>query len=156
MKPPSAGPTIGPMSAGMVSSAIAPISLRLPTVRMSTSRPTGDIMAPPVPCRKRAITKCHSECDSAQPTEPTMNTAMAVRNTVRAPNRSAIQPLAGMKIASASRYDVMASLSSSGIEPISAAMAGSEVAITVESMFSMNSATATISGTRRSRVIGNG
>src|SRR5271156_752956 len=30
------------------------------------------------------------------------------------------------------------------------AMAGSEVAITVESMFSMNSATATISGTTRS------
>jgi hypothetical protein len=33
-------------------------------------------------------------------------------------------------------------------------MAGSDVAMTVESMFSMNSATATISGTRRSRVIG--
>src|SRR5215472_4147312 len=33
---------------------------------------------------------------------------------------------------------------------MSAAIAGSEVAITVESMFSMNSATATISGTRRS------
>jgi hypothetical protein len=31
--------------------------------------------------------------------------------------------------------------------PISAAIAGSEVAITVESMFSMNKATATISGT---------
>src|SRR6516165_81533 len=39
---------------------------------------------------------------------------------------------------------------------MSAAIAGSEVAITVESMFSMNSATATISGTRRSRVMGNG
>src|SRR5712691_9697509 len=85
-----------------------------------------------------------------------MNTAMAVRNMVRAPNRSAIQPLAGMKIASASRYEVMASLSSKGLEPISAAMAGSDVAMTVESMFSMNSATATISGTRRSRVMGNG
>src|SRR5271170_5418863 len=47
----------------------------------------------------------------------------------------------------------MASLSSSGLDPISAAMAGSEVDITVESMFSMNSATATISGTRRSRVM---
>src|ERR1700733_4667533 len=50
----------------------------------------------------------------------------------------------------------MASLSSSGLDPISAAMAGSEVDITVESMFSMNSATATISGTRRSRVMGHG
>jgi argonaute-like protein implicated in RNA metabolism and viral defense len=34
--------------------------------------------------------------------------------------------------------------------PISAAIAGSEVAITVESMFSMNNAKATISGTMRS------
>src|SRR6185295_18945684 len=33
--------------------------------------------------------------------------------------------------------------------PISAAIAGSEVAMTVESMFSMNKATATISGTMR-------
>ena len=38
----------------------------------------------------------------------------------------------------------MASLSASGLVPISAAIAGSEVAMTVESMFSMNSATATI------------
>src|SRR6266545_3940390 len=43
----------------------------------------------------------------------------------------------------------MASLSDSGLVPMSAAIAGSEVAITVESMFSMNRATATISGTMR-------
>src|ERR1700744_5722039 len=43
----------------------------------------------------------------------------------------------------------MASLSVSGLEPISAAVAGSEVAITVESMFSMNRAVATISGIMR-------
>src|SRR6202163_3385062 len=43
----------------------------------------------------------------------------------------------------------MASLSASGLVPRSAAIAGSEVAITVESMFSMNSATATIRGTIR-------
>jgi hypothetical protein len=60
-------------------------------------------MAPPMPWKNRAMTKCSSESDSAQPIEPTMNTAMAARNMVRAPNRSAIQPLAGMKIASASR-----------------------------------------------------
>src|SRR5579862_569699 len=46
----------------------------------------------------------------------------------------------------------MASLSASGLAPMSAAIAGREVAITVESMFSMNSATATISGTIRSRM----
>ena len=46
---------------------------------------------------------------------------------------------------------MIASLSASGLVPMSAAIAGSEVAITVESMFSMNRATATISGTMRSR-----
>ena len=44
----------------------------------------------------------------------------------------------------------MASFSVSGLVPMSAAIAGSEVAITVESMFSMNRAVATISGIRRS------
>src|SRR4051812_13940594 len=82
-----------------------------------------------------------------------MNTAMAIENTIRAPKRSAVQPLAGMKTASDSRYDVIASFSVSGLVPISAAIAGSEVAITVESMFSMNRAVATISGIRRSLVI---
>ena len=48
----------------------------------------------------------------------------------------------------------MASFSVSGLVPISAAIAGSEVAITVESMFSMNRAVATMSGIRRSLVIG--
>jgi hypothetical protein len=37
----------------------------------------------------------------------------------------------------------------SGLVPISRAIAGSEVAMTVESMFSMNRAIATISGTMR-------
>ncbi len=43
----------------------------------------------------------------------------------------------------------MASLSASGFAPMSAAIAGSEVAMIVASMFSMNSATATMRGTRR-------
>ena len=47
-----------------------------------------------------------------------------------------------------------ASLSASGFVPMSAAIAGSDVAMTVESMFSMNRATATISGTMRFAAIG--
>ena len=43
----------------------------------------------------------------------------------------------------------MASFSVSGLVPISAAIAGSDVAITVESMFSMKRAVATMSGIRR-------
>src|SRR3954464_14572113 len=99
------------------------------------------------------MTKCVTDCDSAQPIEPTMNTPIAIENTERAPNRSAVQPEAGMNTASDSRYDVIASFNVSGLVPISAAIAGSDVAITVESMFSMNNAAATISGIRRSLVI---
>jgi hypothetical protein len=40
-------------------------------------------------------------------------------------------------------------LSASGLVPMSRAIAGSEVEITVESMFSMNSETATINGAAR-------
>src|SRR5476649_1541468 len=101
----------------------------------------------------RAITKSVTEDDSAQPIEPIMNTAMAIENTARAPKRSAVQPLAGMKTASDSKYEVMASFRVSGLVPISAAIAGSDVAMTVESMFSMNRAVATMSGIRRSLFI---
>ncbi len=73
---------------------------------------------------------------------------------MRAPKRSAVQPLAGMNTASDSRYEVMASFSVSGLVPMSAAIAGSDVAITVESMFSMNRAVATMSGIRRSLFMG--
>src|SRR3982074_2125465 len=150
MKPPSGGPVTGPISAGTVTHAIALTSALLSMERSSTSRPTGVIMAPPTPCRMRAITKWVTEEDNAQPIEPTMNTAMAIENTARAPKRSAVQPLAGMNTSSDSRYEVIASFSVSGLVPMSVAMAGSEVAITVESMFSMNRAVATMSGIRRS------
>ena len=71
--------------------------------RTSTSRPTGVIMAPPMPCTMRATTKPSSEFASAQPIEPITKIAIAARNTVRAPKRSAVQPLAGMNTASESR-----------------------------------------------------
>src|SRR5476649_2018804 len=150
MKPPSGGPMTGPISAGTVTHAIALTSALLSMERSSTSRPTGVIMAPPAPCTIRAITNWVTEEDSAQPIEPTMKTAIAIENTARAPKRSAVQPLAGMNTASDSRYEVMASFRLSGLVPISAAIAGSEVAMTVESMFSMNRAVATMSGIRRS------
>src|SRR5437762_13110933 len=56
-----------------------------------------------------------------------------------------------MKIASPTRYEVSANFSASGFSPMSAAIAGSDVGITVESMFSMNSAQATMSGMRTAR-----
>ena len=72
-------------------------------MRTSTSRPTGVIMAPPMPCTMRATTKPSSELANAQPIEPSTKIAIAALNTVRAPKRSAVQPLAGMNTASESR-----------------------------------------------------
>ncbi len=49
MKPPSGGPQIGPISAGMVTSAMALTRSFLSMLRTRMRRPTGVIMAPPVP-----------------------------------------------------------------------------------------------------------
>ncbi len=101
--PPIGGPSTGPIIAGMVSHAIAAISSCLGAVRSSTSRPTGTIIAPPRPCSTRAATRKPRLSARPHRIEPTVNTAMAARNTVRVPNRSAIQPLAGMNTARLSR-----------------------------------------------------
>ena len=53
MKPPSGGPITGPISAGTVSQASAEISSAFGTVRRMTRRPTGTIMAPPMPWTMR-------------------------------------------------------------------------------------------------------
>jgi hypothetical protein len=103
MKPPSGGPRIGPISAGTVSHAIALTSSALATERSSTRRPTGTIIAPPMPWRTRASTKPGSEPAKLQSTEPSMKTRIASRNTRLAPNRSAAQPLIGMNTARLNR-----------------------------------------------------
>ena len=105
MKPPSGGPSSGPISAGSVTQIMALTSSRWSTLRTRISRATGVIIAPPMPSTMRAATNCVSVPDNAQPIEPSMKTAIAARNTVRAPKRSAVQPLTGMKTASDSRYD---------------------------------------------------
>ncbi len=146
---------IGPISAGMVSQAIAETSWSRGVPRTSKRRATGVIIDPPTPCRNRDITKAWIESEKAQATDPAMKTTMARRKMFFDPKRSAIQPLIGMKIASATRYEVTASLSAMGEVPISAAIAGSDVAMTVESICSMKSATARMRGvilvTRRVR-----
>ncbi len=57
MNPPSGGPRIGPISAGMTSQDSACTMSALATLRSRTSRPTGTIIAPPIPCRNRAATR---------------------------------------------------------------------------------------------------
>ena len=64
-----------------------------------TSRPTGFISAPPTPCSTRVATIIESEVEAPHSAELMVKTATAVQNTVRAPNRSAIQPLIGMNTA---------------------------------------------------------
>ncbi len=103
MKPPSGGPTIGPISAGMISHDIADTISCLATERSSTSRPTGIIIAPPIPCTKRATTISSSEGERPQASDPVMKIRIAVRKMVRDPKRSASVPEAGMKIARARR-----------------------------------------------------
>ena len=103
MKPPSGGPAIGPIKAGMVTSDMALSRFPLSTARTMMSRPTGVIIAPPMPWKTRASTNWSSEREAAQPIEPSTKTQMAKRKTLRAPKRSAVQPLAGMQMASESR-----------------------------------------------------
>src|SRR3990170_4063056 len=105
MKPPSGGPITGPISAGMVSQASAEISSALGTERKMTRRPTGTIMAPPMPWMMRNRMKSGSDWAKPQAVEPSVSAIMAARNTVRAPKRSATQPLNGMKTASGKRYE---------------------------------------------------
>jgi hypothetical protein len=78
-------------------------SRRLSMLRTMISRPTGVIMEPPAPCTIWASTNSSSECEAAQPIELSTNTQITARKTLRVPNRSAVQPLAGMQIASDSR-----------------------------------------------------
>ena len=103
MTPPSGGPITGPIMAGTVSQAKASTSSCLGAERTTSRRPTGVIIEPPTPCRKRAATKPQSESAMPQSTEPATKPASAMRNTRRAPKRSATQPDAGMNTASATR-----------------------------------------------------
>ncbi|MNT74371.1 hypothetical protein D3C72_2131840 [compost metagenome] len=94
---------IGPIRPGTVSQAMALTSSCRGVARTSTRRATGVIIAPPMPCTNRATTKASSDPDMAQAIEPIMNTTMAIRNTLRAPKRSAIQLEIGTKMARATR-----------------------------------------------------
>ena len=99
MKPPIGGPMTGPIRAGTVSQASALRISDFGTERSRISRPTGTIIAPPRPCSARASTKAAKVPLKPQRIEPSVKTAMAEQKMVRAPNRSAIQPDAGMKTA---------------------------------------------------------
>jgi len=75
----------------------------LGTLRSTTNRPTGAIIAPAMPCSMRAAISSGRLCDRPQSSDETANSTMAARNTSLAPNRSATQPLIGRNTAEASR-----------------------------------------------------
>ncbi len=93
------GPSMGPTSPGMATKLIARMSSDLANVRTRVSRPTGTIMAPPQPCKTRHATSTWMLFDIPQRNDPKVNRPIADANTRRVPNRSAIQPLIGMKTA---------------------------------------------------------
>ena len=85
MKPPTGGPITGPISAGTVSQASEPTSSCFGTDFRITRRPTGTIMAPPIPWMTRAKTSEPIEPEKPQRIEPMVKSAIASRKMVRAP-----------------------------------------------------------------------
>ena len=103
MKPPSGGPINGAVRPGQVSNAIARISPAFSVPRRTTRRPTGTIIAPPIPCSTRAATKVAGETARAHRPDATVKTTIAVVNTGRAPKRSVAQPPGRIMTATVSR-----------------------------------------------------
>ena len=103
MNPPMGGPRMGPSKAGMVRYDMARTSSDFGTARNRISRPTGSINAPATPCSIRAPTSSIRFCDTPQSSELAAKPTMAARNTLRAPNRSAIQVEMGRNTAADKR-----------------------------------------------------
>ena len=99
MTPPRNGPMSGPISAGIVTKFIAMSISERGNVLTSAVRPTGVIMAPPIPWAIRATTSSGTFGARPQASEPNMNSSIASANTRLVPKRSAIHPLIGMKTA---------------------------------------------------------
>ncbi len=97
-----ARPSTGPSKAGTVNQASAPTSPGARgRARRTIRRPTGTIMAPPMPCRTRAATRA-SENGRAASDRACGEDKDRSRNSSLAPNRSGAAR-GGMKTASASR-----------------------------------------------------
>ena len=103
MKPPSGGPRIGPVSAGIVSQAIAETSSLLGVPAPAAAARPESSSSRPCLAGTATSTKEWIELAVAQATEPSTKTPIAMRKMFLAPNRSHIQPEIGMKMASATR-----------------------------------------------------
>jgi hypothetical protein len=81
IQPPTGGPSMKATSPGQVRMAMARTMPSLGVPRSTSMRPTGTIIAPPMPCSVRASVKLHRPCAAAQASEASVNTAMASENT---------------------------------------------------------------------------
>ncbi len=115
MKPPSGGPTTGPTSAGIVSheQRLHELALRHRAQQHETAdrhhhRAAHALHEPRRDERAERAARARSRSSRAE------TRAIADMNVVRAPKRSATQPLTGMNTASDSRYAVSASFSAIG------------------------------------------
>ena len=97
-----------------------------------------------MPCTTRAAVNSKSVLERPHKTEAAVKIAIALRKIVFDPNRSAIQPLEGMKIASVSRYADIPMLRLTAFSWNDCAICGSAVAITLPSSISMKNAQATV------------
>jgi hypothetical protein len=93
------GPSIGPMRPGIATKLMARMSSERAKVRTIVIRPTGSIIAPPMPCRIRQATSKWISREMPHRNDPMVKTPIAEAKTRRVPKRSAIQPLMGMNTA---------------------------------------------------------
>lgn len=93
------------------------------------------------------MTNCNNDCEVPHRIEEKMKKAIAAQKTLRVPKRSAIQPLAGMKMAKAIMYEVTPVLSRTTSVPKLSAMAGRAVFTAVVSRNCMKNAIATTNDT---------
>ena len=104
--PPTTGPSAGASAVGMIRIREAAARRSGGKARKSIARPTGVNIPPPTPWRTRKAMSSPSEVDKPHRHELTVNTISANWNVRFVPNRSPIQPDAGIHTARLSRYPV--------------------------------------------------
>ena len=143
IQPPSVGPISGPTSPGSVTKLMALRNCSRGKARSTASRPTGSSSAPPQPWTMRASTSWFRLAASAHNSEPSTNSAIAVRYTRRVPKRSATQPEAGITSAMVNEYATITDCMRSGLSPSACAIAGRAVLTMVASSVCMKKPSAT-------------
>ena len=123
--------------------AITRIRSCLLVTRRTASRPTGTIVAAPIPWKTRSTVNSVRLVLVAHSAEDTVKMTIAMRNTRRAPKRSASHPLSGMSTARVRRYAVIAMLTDAESTPNDRPILGAAVAMIVPSRISMKKTPAT-------------